>query len=112
MPYPERLGSDGLLHGRLHHMDGRLEYALSGDLDLASADALAERLVLLAELTPGDVYVDLADLEFLGSTGIRALLTVHADLAADGRRLVLRNTPDMPLRALDLTGVSETLNLE
>ena len=70
-------------------MDRRVEYALSGDLDLASADALAERLALLAELAPGDVYVDLADLEFLGSTGIPTLLTVHADLAANGRPLVL-----------------------
>ena len=112
MPYPERLGSDGLLRGRLVHVDDRVDYALSGDLDLARADALGERLTALAVQTPGDVHVDLAELRFLGSTGIRALLSVHADLADHGRRLVLRNVQGVPLRALALTGLSETLSLE
>jgi len=112
VPYPESLDTDGLLRGRVDHGDGRAGYALSGELDLASADALRARLAQLAREHDGDVYLDLEDLEFLGSTGIRAVLSIHDELAEQHRRLVLVNVAGVPARALELTRVLEALNVE
>ncbi len=112
MPHPERLDPYGLLRGRVDSLNGMVEYALSGELDLAAADDLRDRLVDLAQDTRGDLRLNLADLDFLGSTGIRVLFLVHADLAEEGRRLVLLNVTGSPYRALELTGLLGELNLE
>ncbi len=109
---PEPLGPNGLLRGTLRRDNGRSEYALAGELDLASAKALCDRLRLLAAETTGDVCLDLGELRFLGSTGIRSLLSAEAELSGQGRRLVLRNVGGMPRRVLALTGLEEQLNVE
>ncbi len=113
-PFPsaEWLDPYGLLRGHVTHLDGRVELLVAGELDLASADALLERIDALARESPGDVYIDLGELEFLGSTGIRALLAAHLSLMAGRRRLVLRNVRGTPLRALALTGALEQLHIE
>lgn len=112
MPYPERLDPLGILRGRLNHLDGRVEFSLSGELDLESAEGLEERLRSLAGQTPGNVVVDLSGLTFLGSSGLRALLTVKEELDATGRRLVLRNVTGAPRRAMDLMGAVSLFELD
>jgi len=102
-PSSERLHPRALLIGRL--VEARLEvvYALSGDLDNASAGALVRRLTALAEGTVGDVVLDLSGVGFLDSAGLEALIRAHRGLRADGRRLVLRDPPPPVARLLDLT---------
>ncbi len=112
MSHPDSLDPHGLLRGRVNSMNGLVEYSLSGEIDLATADALHERLEELARKTPGDLRLDLSELEFLGSTGIRALLSVQADLAEQGRRLVLLRVTGPPYRVLELTGLLEELNVQ
>ena len=111
MPHPESFGSDGLLRGRVVDRDGQLEVYLAGELDLASADALEARLVALAGASGGDVTVDCADLDFLGSTGIRALIGVSDRLSEAGRTLILRNVRGAPRRVLELTAVIDRLTV-
>jgi anti-sigma B factor antagonist len=102
----------GLLRGSVEHLDGRVEFHLSGELDLPGAEGLRARAAELAEMTQGDVILDLSKLEFLGSSGLRALTNVHSDLGKEDRRLVLRNAPSVVLRLLELTGMDEVLHLE
>ncbi len=109
--YPEVLGDSGLLHGRVDQANRSIGYALSGELDLESAERLQARLLDLSTGTARDLVLDLAELDFLGSTGIRALLSVQAELAKDGRRLVLLNVSGAPYRVLEMTGLLPELNL-
>jgi anti-anti-sigma factor len=111
MEYPESLDAYGLLRGRLDNLNGTAGYALSGELDLASADVLRRRLSDLSDQAPGDLWLDLADLDFLGSTGIGALRSIHATLADKGRRLVLLNVSGAPYRALEITDLVGTLHI-
>lgn len=58
--------------------DGRSKIAtLAGDMDLHEGDRLADQLQAL--LAPGTPYliIELSQLEFIGSTGIAALVTAH-----------------------------------
>ena len=112
MPHPERLDPYGLLRGRVEHLDGRVEFHLSGELDLASADALRARVLDLGRLTQGDVILDLGELEFLGSGGLRSVMAIHAALDAKGRRLVLRNVQPVVVRLLKMTGADAFLIVE
>ena len=70
------------------------------------------RGIELAQLTRGDVILDLEELEFLGSVGLRAFLGIHAGLDADGRRLVLRNPQPAVVRLLEMTQTDALLVVE
>lgn len=73
---------------------------LSGELDMQATDAFAAAASALPE-TGGDVIVDLSKLEFIDSSGIRAIL----ELGRQGRALFLRRPSPRVEKVLDLTGI-------
>ena len=102
---------DELVRVFVSHRDGHVEVVVRGELDLGSALALEGRLARLIAARTGDVSVDMADLAFLGSTGVRVLADAHRRLEEDGRRLVLRNVCGAPRRTLELVGLIGVLHL-
>ncbi len=112
MPYPESFGAGSPLRGRLEGLEGRTLLYLSGDLDIAAAGALEARMKEIVASSEGPVVLDLDALRFLGSTGVRTILTLELDLEARDRALVLRNVAGMPRRTLEMTGLLATLTLE
>jgi anti-sigma B factor antagonist len=108
----ERLHPRGLLTGRLLEARRRVVYAVAGDLDNASADALAHRLGALAEGTVGDIVLDVSGVEFIDSVGLEVLIRMHRGLRDDGRRLVLRDPAPPVARLLELTLLDRTLAVE
>jgi anti-anti-sigma factor len=112
LPNPEQLDPYGHLRCRVAHLDGRLELHLTGELDVASADHLRWRVLELAGLARGDVILDLGDLEFMGSCGLRSLLQLHDGLDSEQRRLVLRNVRPAPRRVIEVTGADKILHIE
>lgn len=112
MPFPESFGAGSLLRGRIEITDAEAVLALSGELDVATATAVEDRLRELADAVPGPVVLDLAELEFLGSTGVRAILTAELYLGESDRVLILRNVEGMPRRTLEMTGLYPTLRIE
>jgi anti-anti-sigma factor len=87
---------------------------LAGELDLASADLLRERVrTLLGYGTVLEKLVlDLAGLEFLDVTGLGALLETRRKLAATGIPLTLRRPRPMVVRMLTLLNLEEALLIE
>ena len=79
--------------------------ALHGELDLASAAGLAEALVAIAGST---LVVDLADLSFMDSSGIGALVVARNRIRAKGlgELLVARPTAIVQ-KALEIVGLAE-----
>ncbi len=78
--------------------------ALRGELDIGSADGLADALVEVAGST---VVVDLSELTFLDSTGISALVVARNRIltSSEGRLVVTRPT-GIVRKALDIVGLS------
>ena len=74
---------------------------LAGELDMNATDSFAAAASGYILETEGDVIVDLARLEFIDSSGIRALLALET---AD-RRLILRRPSPRVKKVLDLTGI-------
>jgi len=60
---------------------------LSGELDLASVEELEEAICVAEESTAREIVIDLADLEFMDSAGLRVLLRAHTRTRQDGQRL-------------------------
>lgn len=77
--------------------------ALSGELDIGSADGLASALVKAAGST---VVVDLSGLTFLDSRGVAALVDARDRILAAGKGdLVLTRPGGMVRTVLDITGL-------
>jgi anti-anti-sigma factor len=92
-------------------VDGRrANVALRGELDLLATSELEPELTRLAE-EPGvdEVALDLRDLDFLDSSGLRSVLLASRLLGENDRRLVLVRGPSPVQRVFELTRMTERL---
>jgi anti-anti-sigma factor len=78
---------------------------LIGELDVAEADDLIENVRSMVE-PEGDLTLDLKALEFIDSSGVRALVSI-AGLLGDGATLILSEPTGPVRRVLDLVGIEE-----
>jgi anti-sigma B factor antagonist len=81
--------------------------ALAGELDVAEVQRLEHAVDEAIAASEGAFAIDLTELEFLDSSGIRVLLRARALLGREDRSLLLVCPPGAVLRALELTGVSD-----
>lgn len=86
--------------------------SLDGELDLASAPALEQRLQELEGRRPAKLILDLTALSFLDSTGLRVLLQADGRARERGCKLVVRRGEDSVQRVFEVTGAHEMLTFE
>lgn len=91
--------------------DGVDELLLVGELDLASAGELERHVAMLCLSDGGgrEIVLDLARLDFVDSTGLRAMLAARQVCEQSGCSLTLRNCGERVRRVLDLTGMDAVL---
>jgi anti-anti-sigma factor len=85
---------------------GIVELRLRGELDLAVADRLSGAIDAARE-DGYSVLVDLAECEFIDSTGIAVLLRGRSAHAEEGLRLVAARPARQVKRVLELVGMSD-----
>jgi anti-anti-sigma factor len=83
--------------------------AVSGELDLRTSPELEERLARVWATGTELVILDLRQIEFMDSTGLRVLLSAHQRAQETGRRFALVRGADQVERVLTLTGVRDLL---
>lgn len=88
---------------------GRVIVALTGQCDLTVRDELTA--TLLAAVDGGrPVFVDLAGVDFMDSSGIHSLVAAHHAAKEAGSRVYLVNAAGGVAALLDLTGVAALLS--
>jgi len=85
--------------------DGIDRVQLSGRLDSAGVEAIDERLSSLAATRAARLLIDLSQVPFLASIGIRALLTNARVLRQNGGRMALLNPQSLVEEVLKVTGI-------
>jgi anti-anti-sigma factor len=93
-------------------IDGaRANVVLRGELDLPATSCLEPELTRLAD-EPGlaEVALDLRDLDFMDSSGLRAVLDGARLLGENERRLILVRGPSPVQRVFELTRTTERLD--
>jgi anti-anti-sigma factor len=91
---------------------GEVVLRVAGELDMNTEPELSKALRELLDAPAGrDVVVDLGDLSFMDSSGVRALLEGNALALRRGTRLRARNARGIVARVLYLTGVDALLGL-
>jgi anti-sigma B factor antagonist len=106
----ERGGGSPNLEIDVSHADGACVVRLTGEFDLAEVDAFEAELQGL----PGaarTLVLDMRALTFMDSSGLRSVVMADRRLRAGGNRFVVVRGPERVNRVLDLTGVSERLEL-
>jgi len=92
--------------------DGTVCISLAGELDLAGAPQLQERLEAAECKRPARLVVDLGRLAFIDSTGLRLLLQADARARERGCELVLRPGEPSVQRVFEVTGALDVLRFE
>ena len=93
-------------------VEGTVEITLEGELDLGSAPQLEQRLHEIEQSGTNRVIVDLRQLAFIDSTGLRLLLQAHARCSERRCEFVLRPGGEPVQRVFDLTGALKVLRFE
>ncbi|HEV3072238.1 MAG TPA: STAS domain-containing protein [Solirubrobacteraceae bacterium] len=89
--------------------NGTASLALEGELDLATAATLEQRLGELEDGGSTHLMVDLAGLAFIDSTGLRVLLQANARAQEHGHKLTLCPGSETVQRVFEVTGVQDAL---
>jgi anti-anti-sigma factor len=84
---------------------------LKGELDMVAAKALRELLITELDTRQATTVVaDLADVTFLDSAALGALINAYHHADNTGRRFAVRNPTRAVRRILEITGVLELLS--
>jgi anti-anti-sigma factor len=83
--------------------------ALSGELDLAGADLLEGELQRVEASDAREIVVDLRDLDFIDSTGVRLIYMADLRARKDSCRLTIRRGPDRVQRLFVMTDLADRL---
>lgn len=85
----------------------RIRVAVTGDLDLTTADALRDQLDdLILRYPEKDLILDLKEVAFIDSSGLGVLLGRYRRLRGEGRRLALVGVRPSVRAVLDVAGVT------
>jgi anti-sigma B factor antagonist len=85
---------------------------LHGELDVATADDIRARAADLLTGSVEELTIDLADVSFIDSTAIGALLDVKVMSERAGVRMRLGNVPLGVSRIITISGLADTLGLQ
>jgi anti-anti-sigma factor len=91
--------------------EGQTRVALAGELDIASAPQFEEGLESVEAKAPDVLILDLRKVEFIDSTGLRAVIAADERARSAGRRLVIiRGTPAVE-RVFSVTQLDQRLEI-
>jgi anti-anti-sigma factor len=103
MMYPLDVAmSTGPSHATLR-LVGELDMETAPEVDAAARDALRRG--------PGLLSIDLRDVRFIDSTGLRTLITIQRRASRAGLRMEIVRGPDQVQRVFDITGTAGRLPL-
>ena len=88
---------------------GGITLSLSGELDLSTVEQLEREVATKVDGRAELVVLDLRELGFLDSAGLRIMLRLQQRVTANGGRLVLVKGRRRVHRVFELTGAEEEL---
>jgi anti-anti-sigma factor len=89
--------------------DGIDRVQLAGRLDSAGVEAIDDRLSSLAATPAARILIDLSQVPFLASIGIRILLTNARMLRRNGGKMALLNPQSLVEEVLKVTGIESII---
>jgi anti-sigma B factor antagonist len=95
----------------VRHVRGRVVVELAGELDLATAPRLRDRLAVLSEAGEDQITIDLTHLDFIDSTGLSVLVMAFTRAQSTGGTVVMRNPSAAVMRIFEITGLATLFSI-
>jgi len=90
--------------------DGQLLVALQGELDADNTSAFLQR-VKAAHEAPAELVIDVANLEFIDSSGLSAFLKLRDTVIAGGGSFAVTGPTPAVRRVFDIAGLLDVFGL-
>ena len=90
---------------------GQTRVVLVGELDIASTETLERELESLEANSPGTLVLDLRGVEFIDSTGLRAVIAADERARSAGRRFVVVRGTTAVERLFNVTQLDQRLEI-
>ncbi len=100
-----------LFQARIDQDESGTTVTVSGEIDLSVIAQLEGELAPALAAAPDPLVVDLRDVTFVDSSGLRFLLKLNESAKTDGRRFALVAAGDPVVRVLQLAGVEDRLEI-
>jgi len=91
--------------------EGVSRIVLSGEFDLAGIERFDDAIAAVEARSPSAIVVDLDGLQFMDSSGLRALVTADDRAQRAGRRLAIVPGPPHVRRVFEITQLDDRLDL-
>lgn len=85
--------------------------ALTGELDISGAARVEQELERIEREAPATIVLDLRDLAFMDSTGLRVIVAADSRAREQSRRLVIVRGSDTVQRIIEMTRLHERLEI-
>jgi anti-anti-sigma factor len=92
-------------------IDSAYVVRVQGELDVATAPEVHRALGSAITIPTKIVILDLCDVEFLDSTGLRTIVAADARAREQGRRLAIVRGPDAVHRVFSVTRLDDRLDI-
>jgi anti-sigma B factor antagonist len=94
------------------HDDGTIHVVLTGEIDLSCRAEIEKAGVAISDAMPRDVLVNVTDVTFFGSEGLRLLADAIQIAVMDHRRQVTLHNPDRQLmHTVELFGMRDQITV-
>jgi len=100
-----------ILEFETRELEGRAHVTLRGELDLSTADKVERELFRIEETGPELVVLDLSELTFLDSTGLRMIVGADQRARQSDRRLTVVRGPATVQRVFEITKLDGRLEM-
>jgi anti-sigma B factor antagonist len=84
---------------------------LAGELDMASVPLVRAALERERDLRPRRLTLELTDVQFLDSSALRLLVSIHRELRAQGCDLILANPSEAISRTMQIAQLHRLLTI-
>ena len=90
--------------------NGILTVLLEGKMDTGTTPQVAEEIE--ADIENADkIVLDMKELKYISSAGLRLLLSLHKNMSAKGG-MIVKNVNETNMEIFDFTGFADILNIE
>jgi anti-sigma B factor antagonist len=109
---PDHGGRTPQLAVAIRHDGDGTTVSVTGEMDLATAPSFQRQALSLFSLPVESVTLDLAGLEFIDSSGLRALIAIRDAAEAHRVHLALRSVPEQARLVLAVTNLTDSFVTE
>ena len=93
------------------NQDGVIVIEVRGRLDSKSTAELEQKVLGLLDSDTQNLLVDMADLDYINSSGLRVLVMAYQRLKKSGGKLAISGTKDYIMEVFEIAGYHRLFNL-